>query len=342
VSIIEIHDLVKTFKVRAAGNGRRGIAAVLRPERQVREAVSGLSMRVEEGEIVGLLGPNGAGKSTTMKCLCGVLLPTSGTVRVDGLDPFRERSTLTRRLGVVFGQKTTLWWDVPVIDTYRLLRRIYDIPRREYEETVEDLTDVLGLHDILQSPVRQLSLGQRVRADLGAAFLHRPRVLFLDEPTIGLDISAKSKLRDFVRRSRERTGVTVLLTTHDLRDIELLSDRIIIIDRGRAVFAGSIAETISRLSPYTTVVLELMDAVAAEDVTDEVSAALPGTDVVVPDDCTMRVTFQRDLLPVTRVIDHLTRRYRVRDFRLEEPQIENIVRELYETGFHESARHTPR
>ena len=236
MSLIDVQDLTKTFKVRqrSAGTGTgAALRRLLRPGWELREAVSHVSFTIGEGEIVGYLGPNGAGKSTTIKCLCGILVPTSGSVRVAGLDPFRERVALSRQLGAMFGQKTTLWWDVAVIETYQLLRQIYEVPRPRYEETLALLTKTLGLGEFLHLPVRQLSLGQRVRADLGAAFLHRPRLLLLDEPTIGLDVAVKASLRQFVKQMRDLTGVTVLLTTHDLRDIELLCDRLIIIDHGR-------------------------------------------------------------------------------------------------------------
>ncbi|SDZ35738.1 ABC-2 type transport system ATP-binding protein [Amycolatopsis xylanica] len=325
MNVVEVRDLTKSFKVRKPDKESGPIRNLLRPRWEYREALSGLSFSVAEGEIVGLLGSNGAGKSTTMKCLCGILLPTSGSVRVSGLDPFRDRAGALRELGVVFGQKTTLWWDVPVIETYRLLRRIYDVSQHDFDRVLENVTEVLGLADFLHTSVRQLSLGQRVRADLGAAFLHRPKVLFLDEPTIGLDVAAKSRLREFVKRIRDETGVTILLTTHDLRDIELLSDRIILIDKGGKLFEGTLAETIARFSPYTTVKVELSEDIHGPF---EVPGALAGLESPL----TAWVRFRREDLPITEVTGHLMRHYPVRDFTVEEPRIEEIVRQFYTDG----------
>jgi ABC-2 type transport system ATP-binding protein len=329
VSLIDVQDLTKTFKVRqrSAGTGTgAALRRLLRPGWELREAVSHVSFTLDEGEIVGYLGPNGAGKSTTIKCLCGILVPTSGCVRVAGLDPFRQRVALAGRLGAVFGQKTALWWDVPVVETYQLLREIYEVPWPRYQETLALLTETLGLGEFLHLPVRQLSLGQRVRADLGAAFLHRPRLLLLDEPTIGLDVAVKATLRQFVRQMRDLTGVTVLLTTHDLRDIELLCDRLIIIDHGRLLFEGSIEETIARYAPDSTILVELAAAVGGP-------LLVPGAREVardVPDGLKLRIRFRRDELPVTEVTAYLMRHYPVRDFRIQEPQIEDILRGLYE------------
>jgi ABC-2 type transport system ATP-binding protein len=329
VSLIEVEDLTKTFKVRQR-TPRTGTGAILKrlfwPDFELREAVSHVSFTIGEGEIVGYLGPNGAGKSTTIKCLCGILVPTSGAVRVAGLDPFRQRVALASQLGAMFGQKSTLWWDVPVAETYELLREIYEVPRPRYAETLGLLTETLGLGDLLHLPVRQLSLGQRVRADLGAAFLHRPRLLLLDEPTIGLDVAVKASLRQFVKQMRDLTGVTVLLTTHDLRDIELLCDRIMIIDHGRLLFQGSIDDTIARYAPDSTILVELAAPVAGP-------LSVPGAREVVRDDAdtlSLRIRFRRDELPVTEVTAYLMRHYPVRDFRIQEPQIEDILRGIYE------------
>jgi ABC-2 type transport system ATP-binding protein len=327
VSLIDVQDLTKTFKVRQRSVGTAGaLRRLLRPGWELREAVSHVSFSLDEGEIVGYLGPNGAGKSTTIKCLCGILVPTSGAVRVAGLDPFRQRVALASQLGAMFGQKSTLWWDVPVAETYELLREIYEVPRPRYAETLGLLTETLGLGDLLHLPVRQLSLGQRVRADLGAAFLHRPRLLLLDEPTIGLDVAVKASLRQFVKQMRDLTGVTVLLTTHDLRDIELLCDRIMIIDHGRLLFQGSIDDTIARYAPDSTILVELAAPVAGP-------LSVPGAREVVRDDAdtlSLRIRFRRDELPVTEVTAYLMRHYPVRDFRIQEPQIEDILRGIYE------------
>ncbi|AQZ64426.1 ABC transporter, ATP-binding protein [[Actinomadura] parvosata subsp. kistnae] len=209
-------------------------------KRSVVHAVQNLSFTVSAGEFVGYLGPNGAGKSTTIKMLCGILTPTSGTVRVAGLDPSRRRTTLARRIGVVFGQRTTLWWDLPLRDSFELIRHLYRIDRAAFAARLDELTGTLDLGAFLRTPVRQLSLGQRMRGDLAAALLHAPDVLVLDEPTIGLDVVSKASIRDFLLRVNAERGTTVLLTTHDLGDIERLCRRVMLIDHGRLAFDGTL------------------------------------------------------------------------------------------------------
>ena len=223
--MIELDRVGRSFKVRG------GVA----------HAVQDLSFTVAPGEFVGYLGPNGAGKSTTIKMLCGILTPTSGRVRVAGLDPSRRRTQLARRIGVVFGQRTTLWWDLPLKDSFELIRLLYKVDRKDFRERLDELTETLGLGEFLRTPVRQLSLGQRMRGDLTAALLHAPEVLVLDEPTIGLDIVSKAAIRGFLRRLNSELGTTVLLTTHDLGDIEKLCRRVMLIDHGRLAFDGDLA-----------------------------------------------------------------------------------------------------
>ncbi|WP_030909227.1 ABC transporter ATP-binding protein [Streptosporangium amethystogenes] len=203
-------------------------------------AVRDLSFRVEAGEFVGYLGPNGAGKSTTIKMLTGILAPTSGSIRVAGLDPTRRRTVLARRIGVVFGQRTTLWWDLPLRDSFELIRHLYKVDQKDFRRRLTELTELLGLAGFLGTPVRQLSLGQRMRGDVTAALLHDPAVLVLDEPTIGLDVVSKAAMRDFLLRLNAERGTTVLLTTHDLGDIEKLCRRVMLIDHGSLAFDGTL------------------------------------------------------------------------------------------------------
>ncbi|GAA3548545.1 hypothetical protein GCM10022419_031030 [Nonomuraea rosea] len=209
-------------------------------KKRIVHAVNDLSFTVTPGEFVGYLGPNGAGKSTTIKMLCGILTPTSGKVRVAGLDPSRKRTTLARRIGVVFGQRTTLWWDLPLTDSFELIRHLYKVDRTDFRSRLRELTETLELGEFLRTPVRQLSLGQRMRGDLAAALLHAPDVLVLDEPTIGLDVVSKASIRGFLRRVNAEQGTTVLLTTHDLGDIERLCRRVMLIDHGRLAFDGTL------------------------------------------------------------------------------------------------------
>ncbi|MFE0421048.1 ATP-binding cassette domain-containing protein [Streptomyces sp. NPDC058953] len=228
---MELTDVEKVFDVRRK-------TGLLRREKQQVRAVDGISFRVPRGEMVGYIGPNGAGKSTTIKMLTGILTPSGGRVRVAGIDPSRERARLARRIGVVFGQRTTLWWDLPLRDSYRLVHRMYRIPDRRYRENLDRCVDQLDLADLMDVPVRQLSLGQRMRGDIAAALLHDPEVLYLDEPTIGLDVVSKAKVREFLRELNAERSVTVLLTTHDLTDIEQLCRRVMVIDHGRLMYDG--------------------------------------------------------------------------------------------------------
>ncbi|GLX18319.1 ABC transporter ATP-binding protein [Streptomyces lavendulae subsp. lavendulae] len=232
-------ELISLDRVEKVFDVRRRVGLMRREKRQVR-AVDGISFAIARGEVVGYIGPNGAGKSTTIKMLTGILTPSGGRLRVAGIDPARERMRLAHRIGVVFGQRTTLWWDLPLKDSYGLMRRMYRIPAARYAENLERCVERLDLAELLDVPVRQLSLGQRMRGDIAAALLHDPEVLYLDEPTIGLDVVSKAKVRGFLRQLNEEQGTTVLLTTHDLQDIEQLCERVMVIDHGRLMYDGAL------------------------------------------------------------------------------------------------------
>ncbi|MFC4497615.1 ATP-binding cassette domain-containing protein [Streptomyces ovatisporus] len=231
---IVLEDVEKVFQVRRRARGR------LRRERHEVRAVDGISFAVPRGGMVGYIGPNGAGKSTTIKMLTGILTPSGGRVRVAGIDPSRERTRLARRIGVVFGQRTTLWWDLPLRDSYALMRRMYRVPEARFRANLDRCVELLDLAELLEVPVRQLSLGQRMRGDITAALLHDPEVLYLDEPTIGLDVVSKATVRRFLRDLNASQGTTVLLTTHDLTDIEQLCKRVMVIDHGRLMYDGAL------------------------------------------------------------------------------------------------------
>jgi len=233
-AVIELDGVEKVFEVRRK-------AGVLRRTRHQVRAVDGISFTVPRGEVVGYIGPNGAGKSTTIKMLTGILNPSAGRIRISGIDPTRERTRLARRIGVVFGQRTTLWWDLPLRDSYHLVRRMYRIEDARYARNLQTCVELLDLGPLLDVPVRQLSLGQRMRGDIAAALLHDPEVLYLDEPTIGLDVVSKAKVRQFLRDLNAERGTTVLLTTHDLTDIEQLCSRVMVIDHGRLMYDGALA-----------------------------------------------------------------------------------------------------
>ncbi|WP_199840197.1 ABC transporter ATP-binding protein [Streptomyces viridochromogenes] len=233
-AFIELDGVEKVFDVRKK-------TGFLKRERRRVRAVDSISFSVARGEMVGYIGPNGAGKSTTIKMLTGILTPSGGRLRVAGIDPSRERTRLAHRIGVVFGQRTTLWWDLPLLDSYKLMRRMYRIPDTRYRHNLDRLVELLDLSALLDVPVRQLSLGQRMRGDIAAALLHDPEALYLDEPTIGLDVISKAKVRDFLRELNTERGTTVLLTTHDLQDIEQLCSRVMVIDHGRLMYDGPLA-----------------------------------------------------------------------------------------------------
>ena len=238
--MIQVSHLRKTFRVARRGAGfSQAVKALFRREYEEIHALDDLSFAIRDGEMVGYIGPNGAGKSTTIKILSGILRPDSGSCTVDGLVPWENRKAHVARLGVVFGQRSQLWWDVPVMDSYRLLRDIYRVPEDRFRENLERLTELLDLGDLLRTPARMLSLGQRMRCEVAAALLHSPKVLFLDEPTIGLDAVSKLKVREFIREENRTRGTTVILTTHDMQDVEALCSRVLLIGKGQLLLDGT-------------------------------------------------------------------------------------------------------
>jgi ABC-2 type transport system ATP-binding protein len=307
--MIEVEHLAKRFVVR---RGR------LRRERHVVEAVKDISFQVERGELLGYLGPNGAGKSTTIKMLTGILVPSGGRVSVAGLTPSRQRIELAKRIGAMFGQRIQLWWDLPLLDSFELLRHIYKVPADRYRTNLARFRDVLDLDPFLHTPVRQLSLGQRIRGELTAAMLHGPELLFLDEPTIGLDVVAKQRVRDFLIEINRDDGVTVLLTTHDLGDIERMCERLLVIDHGSLIWDGGIAELRERYGAERTLIVDLEETAPPLEI--------PGARVE-------RVDGPRQWLRFRGSAAELTARVaasaRLVDLQIAETDIEEIVRRIY-------------
>jgi ABC-2 type transport system ATP-binding protein len=312
--MIELEGVEKTFVVRE----RRGR---LRRVRREVKAVDGVSFRVEPGELVGYVGPNGAGKSTTVKMLTGVLVPSAGRVSVAGLDPTRQRVRLARRIGVVFGQRVQLWWDLPLRDSFELLRHIYHVPEARYRENLDAFVELLELGPLLETPVRQLSLGQRMRGELTASLLHDPELLFLDEPTIGLDVVAKGRVREFLASQNRERALTVLLTTHDLGDIERLCKRLIVIDHGRVIYDGDLESLKARYGPERTLVVDLEEPAAPLEV--------DGARVVRVEGPRQWLAFRREEISAARVAAAVAERARLVDLAIEEPDIEDVIRRIY-------------
>lgn len=323
--LIEVEDLRKEFRRPLRRTGRLGtLRSLLAREYQSVAAVAGVSFEVQPGEMVGYLGPNGAGKSTTMKMLTGILVPTSGRIEVGGLVPHRRRVEHVRRIGVVFGQRTQLWWDLPTIESFDLLRHVYRIPLDRYQQNLYAFSELLDLGPFLDTPVRQLSLGQRMRADLAAALLHDPAILFLDEPTIGLDVVARERIREFLARINRERGVTVILTTHDLADITRLCPRVVLIDHGRVIYDGALEQLRARYGRWRTLVIDLADG--------DCAPLVPEAELVRHEGPRAWLRFDRERTTAAGLIASVAASYPVRDLTVEEPEIEAIVRGIYENG----------
>ncbi|HYZ93431.1 MAG TPA: ATP-binding cassette domain-containing protein [Actinomycetota bacterium] len=321
--VVELGDIRKTFVVRRPQPDARGLDRLKRKRMEV-HAVDGVSLSVGAGEMVGYVGPNGAGKSTTVKMLTGILVPSSGRIRVLGLEPSRQRVELAKRIGVVFGQRTQLWWDLPLRDSFELLRHIYRVPEDRYAKNLDAFTSILELGPFLDTPVRQLSLGQRMRGDLAAALLHDPEILFLDEPTIGLDVVAKASIREFLAERNRDRGTTVLLTTHDMDDIERLCRRMLIIDHGHVIYDGDLDTVKRRFGAETVLVVDLVEPGPPLDVA--------GARVTKVDGPRQWLTFRRDEVTASDLIATVAARAQIRDLALEDPAIEDVVRRIYTEG----------
>jgi ABC-2 type transport system ATP-binding protein len=326
MSLIEVEHLRKTFSIAVRRGGALGAVRSLlaREYRDVR-AVDGVSFRLEAGEVVGYIGPNGAGKSTTIKMLTGILVPSGGRIEIDGRVPHLQRVEHVRRIGVVFGQRTQLWWDLPTIESFELLRHIYRIPVQRWKHNLALFDELLELRPFLDTPVRQLSLGQRMRADLAAALLHDPAILFLDEPTIGLDVVARERIRQFLTQINRERGVTIILTTHDLEDIERLCPRVVLIDHGHVIYDGALEMLRTSYGKRRTLVVDLDQ--------DLNGIQVDRADVVRREGPRVWLSFDREATTAAALIADVAARYRIRDLTVEEPDIEAVVRGIYESGY---------
>ncbi len=322
-AMIEVQNLSKHFKVR---QHYRGKFAALRnlTTRQYRtiKAVDQINFKIMPGELVGYLGPNGAGKSTTIKMLTGLLVPTSGELRVNGHLPWRDRQAYVRRIGAVFGQRTTLWWDLPVIESFDLLKTIYRVPEDKFRHNLDEFRRILELDNFINTPVRSLSLGQRMRADLCAALLHDPDLLFLDEPTIGLDVVAKERIRQFIQHINADRGTTVVLTTHDLSDVQKLCKRIMVIDEGQLLYDGQLDALAQRFGGYRHLVVEMAEDYHTPQVADAEIVQQDGVQVI--------YKFKQGAVTASELINRLSARYRIRDLEVREPDLEETIRRIYQ------------
>jgi ABC-2 type transport system ATP-binding protein len=324
--IIEVRDLRKVFRTVKRQPGVAGTLRTLFSREYIEKvAVTGVSMSLEAGELVGYIGPNGAGKSTTIKMLTGILVPSSGEIRVAGVVPYAHRTANARNIGVVFGQRSQLYWDLPLIESFELLRAIYGISRDRYTANVDHFVELLEMGDFLTTPVRQLSLGQRMRGDFAAAMLHDPKVVFLDEPTIGLDVVAKESIRTFIAEVNRERGTTFILTTHDLADVERLCRRIVLIDHGTLIFDGEVDLLRDRYGTHRALVVELAAPIDA--------VVMPGTEATLSTATTARFRFDRRDVSAESLIRRVTDTYAVRDITIEEPDLESIIRLIYRDGY---------
>ena len=321
-SFIEVTNLKKTFKVSKRSKGIPGMLAnMVVPKFEEKQAVKNISFSIEKGEMVGFIGPNGAGKSTTIKMLSGILCPDGGEIQVAGYVPYKQRKTYVQNIGVVFGQKSQLQWDLPVIDSFELLKAIYRIPEEQYKKNFNRFVEMLDMSEFLNRPVRQLSLGQRMRADIVAALLHSPQVIFFDEPTIGVDVVGKETIRNFIRELNKEDKVSMIFTTHDMQDIEKTCDRLIIIDKGLKVYDGALMGIREKYG--TTRQLDV------EFVENTVIGAIPNVEIKRLDERKVRFIFENHEVQIDELMNHLLANYGIRDINVSEPEIESLIRKIY-------------
>ena len=326
--MIKVENLSKEFKISKKYPGFKGaLRSFFSTEYTIKKAVDDISFEINDGEIVGYIGANGAGKSTTIKMMTGILTPSSGRIIVDGVIPYENREKNAKNIGVVFGQKTQLWWDLPVSETFPLLKDIYGVSDEDYEERMNYFKEILGLDEFFLSPVRTLSLGQRMRADLAAALIHNPKIIYLDEPTIGLDVVVKESVRKAIKNINEKYGTTIILTTHDLNDIEELCNRIIIIDSGKKIYDGELEGVKEQFGYLTTIEIQLKDKSNIEKINfarfkdDDFKLNMKESKV--------SITFNKNNISSADIIGKVMKKSKVIDFNIKETSIEDIVKKMY-------------
>lgn len=334
--MIEVNHISKSFVTPKKYPGLKGaVKGLFSNEKIVKTAVDDISFRIDKGEIVGYIGSNGAGKSTTIKMMTGILTPTKGECMVAGINPNKNRRKNAKNIGVVFGQRTQLWWDLPLGESFTILKEIYDVSDADYAERMEFLNHVLELNEFWDSPVRTLSLGQRMRADLGAALLHNPKVLYLDEPTIGLDLVVKDNIRRAIKEINEKYQTTIVLTTHDIEDIEELCNRIIIIDEGKKIYDGSLAELKDTYGTKRKITMEVRQQEKASQLKLSECLGVKEEECVTEYDkknSTLCVTFDKHKIQVPQILSAVMEAVEVRDVQIEETELSQIVKEIYNHG----------
>lgn len=322
MSMIEVKDLVKTYKVIEKQDGLIGyFKNLINPKYKKFDAVKGINFNIEEGELVGYIGENGAGKSTTIKMLTGLLTPTSGNVLVNGIVPNQKRIQNNKNIGAVFGQKTQLWWDLPVIESYRLIKKMYKIPEKEFQENLKKFTEILELQDLLEKQVKNLSLGQKMRCEIAATFLHNPKIVYLDEPTIGLDVFVKEKIRNFIKEINKKNKTTVILTTHDLKDIEDVCDRIILLDKGEIIYDGEKQKFKDTYGKH--VIAELIVKGKKENI------ELGGLEILEQTENKLKIKFSHDETTIVKIMDEISKFCIIEDIHMREAELEDILKEIY-------------
>lgn len=335
--MIEVSHITKEFISPKKYPGFKGAVKGLFSNEKVKKvAVNDVSFHINKGEIVGYIGSNGAGKSTTIKMMTGIIVPTEGTIKVNGLVPYENRQENAKHIGVVFGQRTQLWWDLPLSETFTVLKEIYGVSDEDFEERMKFLNNVLGFDEFIHNTVRTLSLGQRMRADLAASLLHNPSVLYLDEPTIGLDIVVKDSIRAAIREINEKYNTTVILTTHDLGDIEELCNRIIIIDQGKIIYDGTIEKIKETYGITRKVSIDLRDnsAIGSIDFNKEFQLSKEDLETSI-EATTITFTFNKNKINVSDIISKIMNKGVVRDIKIQETEISEIVKEIYKNGMQE-------
>lgn len=322
MSIIEVKNLVKIYKTIEKEDGLIGyFKNLVKPKYKEFQAVKSVNFNIEEGELVGYIGENGAGKSTTIKMLTGLLTPTSGKVVVNGIIPNEKRIENNKNIGAVFGQKTQLWWDLPVIESFRIIKKMYKIPENEYRKNLKKFTEILDLEDLLEKQVKNLSLGQKMRCEIAATFLHNPKIVYLDEPTIGLDVFVKENIRKFIKDINKEKKTTVILTTHDLKDIEDICDRIILLDKGQIIYDGEKQKFKDTYGKY--VISEFI----IKDKKDNI--ILNNAEIIEQTENKLKIKFSHDETTIVKIMDEISQFCNIEDIHMKEAELEDILKEIY-------------